>query len=188
MRVKIGSRANGIIARDKEIMLASTRESFPFVAAGVDGDFAVDVEGNRFIDFSSFISVYNLGLNGNAQIRNAIKGQVDKLMHGAFLDFYSELPVEFAENLMTMFPKGFGRAFFSNSGTEAIEDAIKLSRIFTERHHLIAFYNAFHGRSTGSLSLHVQQVHTEGAPRPVRISIARAFPEPLPLYEPIAPG
>ncbi len=153
MPVKIGPKANRIIARDKNIMLASTRESFPFVAERADGDFAIDIEGNRFIDFSSFIGVYNLGVNGNAQIRNAIKAQADKLMHAAFLDFYSELPVRFAENLMTMFPKGFGRAFFSNSGTEAIEDAIKLSKIFTKRHHLIAFFNAFHGRSTGSLSL-----------------------------------
>jgi 4-aminobutyrate aminotransferase len=153
MPVKIGAKTKKIIERDRNIMLASTRESFPFVAERAEGDYAIDIEGNRFIDFSSFIGVYNLGVNGNAQVRKAIKDQVDRLMHAAFLDFYSELPVRYAENLMTMFPKGFGRAFFSNSGTEAIEDAIKLSKIFTKRHHLIAFYNAFHGRSMGSLSL-----------------------------------
>src|SRR5208283_4447129 len=62
-------------------------------------------------------------------------------------------PVEFAENLLTMFPRGFGRVFFSNSGTEANEDAIKLAKIFTKKQYLISFYGGFHGRSLGSLGL-----------------------------------
>jgi len=153
MPVTIGPKIKKIIQRDQKIMLTTTRELFPFVAERGEGDFAFDAEGNKFIDFSSFIGVYALGVNSNAQVRNAIKDQVDKLMHPGFLDFYSELPVKFAENLITLFPKGFGRVFFSNSGTEANEDAIKLSKIFTKRHHLISFYNSFHGRSMGSLSL-----------------------------------
>ena len=151
--IKISKKINGVIRRDKRVMFTTTREHFPFVADHASGDFAYDIDGNRFIDFSSFISVYNIGDNANAAVRKAVKDQADKLMHAAFLDFYSELPVRFAENLLTMMPRGFGRVFFSNSGTEANEDAIKLAKIFTKRSYIIGFYGAFHGRSMGSLGI-----------------------------------
>jgi 4-aminobutyrate aminotransferase len=153
MKIKIDSKTKRIIARDQKVMLTTTREHYPFVADHGDGDYIYDVSGNKFIDFSSFISVYNLGVNANKEIREAIKKQADKLIHPAFTDFYSEKPVSFAEKLVKMFPKGFGRVFFSNSGTEANEDAIKLSRIFTKRQYIISFYNSFHGRTLGSLGL-----------------------------------
>ena len=160
--IKIGKKTNDIIKRDKKVMFTTTREHYSFVAERGAGDFAYDIEGNRFIDFSSFISVYNFGANGNAQIRKAITDQVQKLMHAAFTDYYSELPVRFAENLLTMMPKGFGRAFFSNSGTEANEDAIKLARLFTKKSYIIGFYNAFHGRTLGSLGITAtKRIHRE---------------------------
>ncbi len=154
MGVKIGKRIKDVIARDRKVMLTLTRETYPFVPDHGDGDFVYDIEGNKFIDFSSFISVYNLGVNANVEIRDAVKKQADKLMHGAFADYYGELPVAFAEKLLGMAPKGFnGRVFFSNSGTEAVEAAIKLSRLLTKRRYLMAFYGGFHGRTMGSLSL-----------------------------------
>jgi 4-aminobutyrate aminotransferase len=153
MGTRIDSKIRGIIKRDSDVMLTTTRGSVPFVAARGDGDYAYDVSGNRFIDFSSFISVYNLGVNANKNVRDAVKGQVDRLMHPAFTDFYSELPVAFAEKLVNMFPRGFGRVFFSNSGTEANEAAVKFAKIFTKRQYVISFYNAFHGRTQGSLGL-----------------------------------
>lgn len=131
--IKIGKRANDVIRRDRKVFLSTTRVPYPLVVESGEGDFVYDIEGNKFIDFTSFIGVYNLGINARAQEREAIKRQVDKLMHPAFLDFYSELPVRFAENLLTMFPKGFGKIFLSNSGTEANEAAIKFANIFTER-------------------------------------------------------
>ena len=152
-KIKIGKKALGVIGRDKKVMLTTTRESYPFVAERGEGDFVYDIEGNKFIDFSSFIAVYDLGVNANSTVRSAIKKQVDKLMHPAFTDYYSELPVRFAERLVKMFPKGFGRVFFSNSGTEANEAALKFSKIFTRRQYSIAFYSAFHGRTMGSLGL-----------------------------------
>ena len=153
MTIRLDSKLKGIIARDKKVMLKTTREHYPFVVDHGNGDYVYDVSGNKFIDFSSFISVYNLGVNANKEVREAIKKQTDKLIHPAFTDFYSEKPVAFAEKLIKMFPKGFGRVFFSNSGTEANEDAIKLSRIFTKRQYIISFYNSFHGRTLGSLAL-----------------------------------
>ena len=151
--IKITKKTRDIINRDKKVMFTSTREHYPFVAARGSGDYAYDISGNRFIDFSSFISVYNFGINGNSEIRRAVKDQVDKLMHSAFLDYYAELPVKFAENIISMMPRGFGRVFFSNSGTEANEDAIKLARLFTKKSYTIGFYGGFHGRSLGSLGL-----------------------------------
>ncbi|MGC8537660.1 MAG: aminotransferase class III-fold pyridoxal phosphate-dependent enzyme [Candidatus Micrarchaeia archaeon] len=156
--VKIGDRTRRIIARDKKVFLTTTREVYPFVADHGSGDFVYDFEGNKFLDFSSFISVYNLGVNGTPEIRKAVIEQAGKLMHSAFTDYYAELPVEFAENLLKLMPSGFGKMFLSNSGTEANEAAIKFSKLFTNRQYLMAFYNAFHGRSTGSLALTASKI------------------------------
>ncbi len=151
--ITINKKIKDILNRDSKVMLRTTREKYPFIPASGGGSHVYDVAGNKFLDFSSFISVYNLGVNANIHVRNAVKKQVDILMHPAFTDFYSELPVEYAEKLVKMFPQGFGRVFFSNSGTEANEDAIKLAKLFTDRKYLISFYNAFHGRTMGALAL-----------------------------------
>lgn len=148
-----GRKARGVIRRDRKVIFTTTRQPYPFVVDRGGGDYAYDIDGKRFIDFATFISAYNLGVNTNREVRTAIKSQVDKLMHAAFLDYYSELPVRFAESLLGMMPSGFGRVFFSNSGTEANEAALKLSRIFTGRQYTLSFYNGFHGRSMGSLGL-----------------------------------
>jgi 4-aminobutyrate aminotransferase len=153
MAVKIDGRIKDIIKRDSEVIFSAKRVPYPFVPDHGEGDYIYDIAGNKFIDFSSFISVYNLGVDARAPIRNAIKNQLDKLMHAAFTDFYAELPVKFAEKLITLFPKGFGRVFFSNSGTEANEAALKFAKLFTKRQYFIGFYGAFHGRTMGSLGL-----------------------------------
>ena len=158
---KNGKRIASILKRDREVFLTTTRVPYEFVVDHGDGDFAYDINGRKLIDFSSFISVYNLGVNGNSEIRQAIKRQSDKLSHSAFTDYYSELPVSFAESLLGMFPKGFGKMFLSNSGTEANEAAMKFARIFTKRQYIISFYNSFHGRTMGSLGLTASRsVHT----------------------------
>lgn len=157
------SKSQDIIKRDKKIFLSTTRAEYDLVVDHGDGEFVYDADGNKIIDFSTFISVYNLGVNANSQIRTAIKKQVDKLMHAAFTDYYSELPVLFGESLMKMFSNDFGKMFLSNSGTEANEAAIKFSKIQTKRQYILAFYNSFHGRSIGSLGLtaskSVQRAH-----------------------------
>ncbi len=146
-------RAKEIIKRDSRIFLSTTRGPCDFVADHGDGDYVYDVNGKKLVDFSSFISVYNFGVNGNNQIRTAVKSQIGKLMHAAFTDYYAELPVIFGESLIKMFPDGFGKMFLSNSGTEANEAAIKFSKIFTKRQYILAFYNSFHGRTMGSLGM-----------------------------------
>ncbi len=150
---KKNTKSQKIIARDKKIFLTTTRSSHSPVIDYGDGDYVFDADGNKFIDFSTFISVYNLGVNSTKGVRNAVKKQADRLMHAAFTDFYSELPVSFGEDFIKMFPKGFGKMFLSNSGTEANEAAIKFAKTYTKRPYILAFYNSFHGRSLGSLGL-----------------------------------
>ena len=133
-KFRLTKKIKSVISRDRKVIITTTRSDTPFVASHGDGDFVYDISGNKFIDFSSFIGVYNLGVNSIKPAREAAKRQIDRLMHAAFTDYYAELPVELAENLIAMFPKGFGRVFFSNSGTEANEAAIKYSKIFTKRH------------------------------------------------------
>jgi 4-aminobutyrate aminotransferase len=176
--IRINDKIRRIIARDKEVMFTTSREQYPFVVERASGDYAYDVAGNRFIDFSSFISVYTLGDNANEEIRQAVKKQVDKLMHPAFLDFFSEMPVRFAEKLLTMFPKGFGRVFFSNSGAEANEDAIKLTKIFTRRPYLLSFYNSFHGRTLGALGLTASKAIQRKYIGPIQNVIHVPYPYP----------
>ncbi len=151
------SKIANVIKRDGKVLMTTTKGDIPLVAERGEGDFIYDISGNRFVDFSSFISVYNFGVNSTRQVRDAIKRQVDTLMHSAFTDYYAQAPVAFAENLITMFPSGFGRVFFSNSGTEANEAAIKFSRYFSRRQYMMGFYNAFHGRTMGALSLTISK-------------------------------
>jgi 4-aminobutyrate aminotransferase len=139
--------------RDHKVFLNTTLIDYNFVLKGGEGDFVYDVDGKKIIDFTSFIGVYNLGVNSNREVRNAIKKQIDVMMHGAFNEYYSELPVQFGEALIKMFPEGFGRIFLCNSGTEAVESAIKYAKYFTKRQYTVAFYRAFHGRTMGSLGL-----------------------------------
>ena len=164
MPVKLDKKIRSLIKRDRKVMLTTTREPYPydFVPEHGEGDYVYDISGNRFIDFSSFIAVYNFGVNSRAAVREAMKKQMDSLIHPAFTDYYAELPVVFAEKLVRMLPRSFGRVFFSNSGTEANEAAIKFSRLFTKRQYIISFYGAFHGRTMGSLSLTASKtVHRE---------------------------
>ncbi len=101
--------------------------------------------------------------HSHPKITAAIKKQLDKATHSGFLDFYSELPVRFAENLVSFLPYPLKRVFLSNSGTESIEAAMKLARYHTRRKYFMSFFSSFHGRTYGSLSLTMaKKIHKEG--------------------------
>ncbi|MEM3839499.1 MAG: aminotransferase class III-fold pyridoxal phosphate-dependent enzyme [Candidatus Micrarchaeaceae archaeon] len=152
-RPMLPPKVKKILERDKKVLLTTTRLPYPVVVSKGDGDYVYDACGKRYIDFTSFIAVYNFGAGSPKSVRRAVASQASRMMHSAFYDFYAEEPVAFAEKLLAMFPKGFGRVFFSNSGTEANEAALKFSKLFTKRQYTIAFYGAFHGRTMGSLGL-----------------------------------
>lgn len=93
----------------------------------------------------------NLGYS-HPKIIEAVKKQSEQIMHGAFLEFYSDVPVRFSETLLSLIPT-MSRVLLTNSGTESIEAAMKLARYYTGRKYFISFYGSFHGRSLGALSL-----------------------------------
>ncbi len=113
-----------------------------------------DVDGNRFLDFNAGIAVNAAG-HAHPAVNAAIHAQVDACLHYCSSDFYHPVHAELCERLAGTVPAGMGdaRVFLANSGTEAVEGAIKLARHHTGRPNVIGFYGAFHGRSLGSLSL-----------------------------------
>jgi 4-aminobutyrate aminotransferase len=148
-----GPRAKAIIDRDAKYVSPSYTRDYPFVIARGEGAVVEDVDGNRFLDCAAGIAVNSTGVSHPDVVR-AITEQAQKFIHMSGTDFYYEPQVRLAEDLASIVPiDGEVRTFFGNSGTEATEASIKLSRYFTKRQGLIAFFGGFHGRSLGSLSL-----------------------------------
>ncbi|MEM1638863.1 MAG: acetyl ornithine aminotransferase family protein [Desulfurococcaceae archaeon] len=159
VRVKPGSdgtRSKQLIQEHFKYIALSTHdpENLPLVIEKANGVWIYDVDGNKYIDFSSGISVCNLGYPTHPEIKKVVLEQLDKLAHGAGTDFFNPYQIELAKKLASIVPGNAGRkVFFSNSGTEANEAAIKLVRQATGRKFIIAFYGGFHGRTMGSLAL-----------------------------------
>jgi 4-aminobutyrate aminotransferase len=148
-----GPRAKAIIERDSKYVSPSYTRDYPFVIARGEGAIVEDVDGNRFLDCAAGIAVNSTGVS-HPEVVKAITDQAQKFIHMSGTDFYYEPQVRLAEELASIAPiDGDVRTFFANSGTEATEAAIKLSRYYTKRSGLIAFLGSFHGRSMGSLSL-----------------------------------
>jgi 4-aminobutyrate aminotransferase len=147
-----GPAAREIIAKD-DSYVATTTKSLQIVAKRARGLDVEDVDGNMFLDFSSGISVLNVG-HCHPRIVEAVKRQSDELMHFAGTDFYYDIQASLAQKLSEVTPGTYEKkTFFSNSGTESVEAAIKIARWSTRRSRMIAFIGAFHGRTMGSLSL-----------------------------------
>jgi 4-aminobutyrate aminotransferase len=149
-----GPKARAIIERDEAVASPSLTRAYPLVAESGSGCAVTDVDGNRFLDFAAGIAVCSTG-HSHPKVVEAIKAQADRLIHIAATDFYEPRYLEFMERLAAIAPfkEEKARVFLTNSGTEAVEGAIKLARYHTHRPGIIAFEGAFHGRTMGSLSL-----------------------------------
>ena len=148
-----GPKAKAIIERDKKYVSPSYTRDYPFVIARGEGAVVEDVDGNRFLDCAAGIAVNSTGVS-HPDVVKAIVDQAQKFIHMSGTDFYYEPQVRLAEELASLAPiDGEVRTFFGNSGTEATEASLKLSRYYTKRQGIIAFLGAFHGRSMGSLAL-----------------------------------
>jgi len=148
-----GPKARAIIERDHAVASPSLTRAYPLVAESGAGLVVTDVDGNRFLDFAAGIAVCSTG-HSHPKVVQAIKDQADRLIHIAATDFYEPRYLEFMERLAAIAPFSEpARVFLTNSGTEAIEGAIKLARYHTHRAGIIAFEGAFHGRTLGALSL-----------------------------------
>jgi 4-aminobutyrate aminotransferase len=148
-----GPNAKRIIAADERLISPSYTRSYPLVVKRGRGAIIEDVDGNEFLDFSAGIAVTSTG-HCHPEVVAAIQRQAGELIHMSGTDFFYESMTELAERLSRVAPMpGPHKFYFGNSGTEAVECALKLARYHTKRQAIIAFYGAFHGRTMGSLSL-----------------------------------
>jgi 4-aminobutyrate aminotransferase len=148
-----GPNAKRIVAGDDKFISPSYTRSYPLVAKRGRGIVIEDVDGNEFYDFSAGIAVTSTG-HCHPEVVAAIQKQAAELIHMSGTDFYYESMVTLAERLSKIAPMpGPHKIYYGNSGTEAIECALKLARYHTKRQQVIAFFGAFHGRTMGALSL-----------------------------------
>ena len=148
-----GAKAKELIARDAQSISPSYTRGYPLVAKSGRGAMVEDVDGNIFLDFAAGIAVVSTG-HCHPRVVEAIQKQAAELIHISCTDFYYPGLVELAERLGAVAPgKEAKKVYFGNSGTEAIEAAIKLARYHTRRDKIIAFQGCFHGRTLGALSL-----------------------------------
>jgi 4-aminobutyrate aminotransferase len=148
-----GPKAKTIISRDSRVISPSYTRGYPLVAARGEGAIIEDVDGNRFLDCCAGIAVVSTG-HCHPKVVEAIREQAGRLIHMSGTDFYYENMVRLAERLAAHAPgQSQKKVYFGNSGTEAMEAAIKLARYHSGRGQFIAFYGGFHGRTMGSLSL-----------------------------------
>ena len=132
-----------------------TYNRFKVVLEKGEGVYLYDVNGKKYLDFASGIGVCSLGY-GNKEYTETLKSQIDKLTHTSNL-FYNIPSVKAAEKLVKA--AGLKKVFFTNSGAEAIEGALKMAKRYaydrdgTSDHEIIAMNHSFHGRTMGSLAL-----------------------------------
>src|SRR5215831_9350927 len=148
-----GPNAKRVLEGDDKYISPSYTRSYPLVAKTGRGVVITDVDGNEFFDFSAGIAVTSTG-HCHPEVVAAIQKQAGELIHMSGTDFYYENMVELGERLSKIAPMaGPHRIYYGNSGTEAVEAALKLARYHTKRQNVIAFFGAFHGRTMGALSL-----------------------------------
>ena len=148
-----GPNAKRVVENDSKFMSPSYTRDYPLVAKRGLGAIVEDVDGNAFLDFAAGIAVCSTG-HCHPKVVAAIQQQAAELIHMSGTDFYYESMPLLAQRLLgTLSGAEPKKAFFTNSGAEAIEGAIKLARYATRRTKLIAFYGCFHGRTMGALSL-----------------------------------
>jgi 4-aminobutyrate aminotransferase len=148
-----GPRAKAIVDRDRAYTSHAYLKEYPLAIARGEGVMVEDVDGNRFLDFMSGIAVSSTGY-GHPKVIAAVQEAAAQFLHICGSDFYFEGMAALSERLAKVAPGTTPkRVFLTNSGTEATEGAIKLVRHATRRTAIIAFKGAFHGRTTGALSL-----------------------------------
>jgi len=146
-----GPNAQEWIKRDEAVISSSYPRGYPFVMDHGSGCNVWDVDGNRFLDFMAGIAVASTGYS-HPQVVRAIQEQVEKFIHISS-DFYHPKWIELAEKIDQIAPfKEPAVSFMTNSGTEAVETAIKLARYTTGRSQFIGFLGGFHGRTIGSVT------------------------------------
>jgi len=148
-----GPRTREQVGFDHRYTSPSLPRAYPFAPLRGTGSSVEDVDGNVFLDFTAGIAVSSTGY-GHPRVTAAIQKQARELLHFSASDFYLPSYAQLAAELDRISPiTGPTRSFVTNSGTEAVEAAIKLARFATRRQYLVSFLGAFHGRSYGAVTL-----------------------------------
>ena len=148
-----GPKARELLAKDSELTSGSVVRWYPLVAESGAGCFVKDVDGNEFIDFNSGIAVLAVG-HSHPRVVKAIREQAEKLIHYSWTDFYYKPLIDLGEQLTKITPGSIAKkVFYSNSGAEANEAAMKMARWHTRKPLFLAFASSFHGRTFGTMAL-----------------------------------
>jgi 4-aminobutyrate aminotransferase len=148
-----GPRTREVIEADAKVTSPSLPRAYPLAPARGAGAVIEDVDGNAFMDFNASIAVCSTG-HAHPRVVEAIRDQAERLILYSASDFYLPIYSQLCAKLDEIAPMSQpAKAFLTNSGTEAVEAAIKLARHHTGRQYVIAFFGSFHGRSYGSVSL-----------------------------------
>jgi 4-aminobutyrate aminotransferase len=171
-----------LIKRDSSVISPSYARSYPFVMDHGKGSEVWDVDGNRFLDFAAGIAVASTG-HSHPKVVKAIQDQAEKFLHISS-DYYHESMIALGEKLNTIAP--FHEAavsFMCNSGTEAVETAIKLARYHTGKTNFVGFTGAFHGRTMGAVTFTASKPTYHRGFYPLMNGVVHApFPNP---YRPV---
>ena len=180
-----GPRAAELVDLDSRVLSPSLTRPYPLVIERGQGVWVSDVDGNEFLDFTAGIAVAATG-HAHPAVVEAVQEQAARFLHMAGTDFYYEVEIELAARLAEAVPvHSPARVFFTNSGTEAVEGAMKLARWATGRPHLLAFTGAFHGRTLGALSLTASKALQRDGFGPL---VPGVFHVPYPLAGPAGPS
>ena len=148
-----GPKSKALMERRRGAVSSGLGIATPIFAKEAKGALLTDVDDNTFIDFGGGIGVMNVG-HADPRVVAAVKEQVEKFTHTCFYVTEYEPYVELAERLNSLVPGDFEkRSFFVNSGAEAVENSVKIARAYTKRPAVLAFENAFHGRTLLAMSL-----------------------------------
>jgi 4-aminobutyrate aminotransferase/(S)-3-amino-2-methylpropionate transaminase len=148
-----GPRSKDLMIRRGEAVPLGIAHSAPVFIARAEGAMIEDVDGNRMIDFAGGIGCLNVGHRA-PRVLTAVREQLDRFLHACFSVTPYELYVSLAEQMNRRAPGSFQKkTMFVNSGAEAIENAVKISRCYTGRPAIVCFEDAFHGRTLLTMSL-----------------------------------
>jgi 4-aminobutyrate aminotransferase len=177
-----GPKARALIKRDSAVISPSYPRGYAFVMDHGKGSEVWDPDGNRFLDFMAGIAVLSTG-HAHPEVVKAVQEQAEKFLHISS-DFYHDSWITLGERLDEIAPfQEAAVSFMTNSGTEAVETAIKLARYHTGRSNFIGFTGAFHGRTMGAVTITASKPTYHRGFYPLMNGVVHApFPDP---YRPI---
>ena len=179
-----GPRTRDLIARDGKVVSPSYPRDYPFAISHGEGCDVWDVDGNRFLDFVAGIAVCSTG-HRHPKVVSAIKAVTDRFLHISS-DYWHEYQVRLGERVNELSHMGEVLSFMCQSGTEAVEGAVKLARHVTGRSRFIGFLGGFHGRTMGSLAFTASKYTQQQGFSPVMPGVTH-IPYPNP-YRPLLAG